>query len=98
MKKGARTLMSKKGMARVVQVLLCSVPGRLTRAQVIADVGISTIVHSLKVERGTKRCIIYYALSMRVDKRVMLKRSSRIPPEDNFEIIKTWGEQRRLYS
>ena len=73
-KKGARTLMSKKGMARVVQVLLCSVPGRLTRAQVIADVGISTIVHSLKVERGTKRCIISYALSMRVDKRVMLKR------------------------
>ena len=85
-------------MARVVQVLLCSVPGRLTRAQVIADVDISTIVHSLKVERGTKRRIISYALSLRADERVMLKRSSCIPSKDNFEKIKTWGEQRRLYS
>ena len=56
-------------MARVVQVLLCSVAGRLTPAQVIADVDISTIVHSLKAERGTKRCIISHALAMRVDKR-----------------------------
>ena len=75
-------------MARVVQVLLCSVAGPLTPAQVIADVDISTIVHSPKVERGTKRRIISYTLSMRVDKRVMLKRSSCIPPEDNFEKIK----------
>ena len=84
--KGARTLMSKKGTyARVVQVLLCSVPGRLTRTQVIADVDISTVVHSLKVERGTKQWTISCALFLRADERLVLKRSSCILSEDNFE-------------
>ena len=51
--------------ARVVQVLLFSVPDRLARAKVIEDVDISTVVHNLKVARGTHRCIISYALSLR---------------------------------
>ena len=51
--------------ARVVQVLLFSIPGRLTRGQVIADVDISTAVHKLKVARGTQRYITSYALSLR---------------------------------
>ena len=51
--------------ARVVQVLLLSVPGRFARAQVIADADISTAVHNTKVARGTQPCIIAYALSLR---------------------------------
>ena len=51
--------------ARVVHVLLFSIPDRLTRAQVITDVDSSTVVHNLKVARGTKRYIISYALSSR---------------------------------
>ena len=51
--------------ARVVQVLLFSVPGRLARAQVIADVGIFTVMYNLKVARGMQRCTISYALSLR---------------------------------
>ena len=39
--------------ARVVQALLCSVPGQLARAQVIADIDISTVVYNLKVARRT---------------------------------------------
>ena len=50
---------------RVVQVLQFSVPSRLARAQVIADVDISTVVHNLKVARETQTCIISYALSLR---------------------------------
>ena len=49
--------------AQILQVLLYSVPGRLALAQVIADVHISTVVHNLKVARGTQRGIIGYALS-----------------------------------
>ena len=68
-----------------MQVLLFSVLGRLTRAQVIVDVDISTLVHSLKVVRGTQRCIISYSLSLREDERMILKRSSSILSEVNFE-------------
>ena len=51
--------------ARVVQALLFSVPGRLARAQVIAAVDSSTVMHNTKVAPGTQRCIISYVLSLR---------------------------------
>ena len=50
--------------ARVLQALLYSVPGGLARAQVAADVDISTVVHNLKIARGTQRGIIGYVLSL----------------------------------
>ena len=38
---------------------------------VIADVGISTVVYSLKVARGTQRIITSCALSLRIDERMI---------------------------
>ena len=65
MKCARHSCLRKVRTARALQALLYSVPGRFARAQIIADVVISSVGHNLKVARGTQRCIIGYALSLR---------------------------------